>query len=567
MEEGYVIVDGYTDEPAGLGVPPYLDVYPRYVAGAIWSNLPSAQVIYFTIDEVRRSLDVFLKIASKAKAIIFIAGVSVPGKYLGGTPISLEELEFLSRVLEKPVKILGGPVAIFGIGKEGGRIAELPSRLGDSFDLVVRGDIELAVYRFIRERSLEKVDPYERRTDFGLIDMFAVKGAKIVLQHPNYSRNLIIELETFRGCPRAIVGGCSFCIEPLYGKVIFRSVKGIAAEVKALYSYGVKCFRLGRQTDIYSYMAHDTGKYEFPKPNPRAVELLFKSIRNAAPNLKVLHIDNANPGTLANHPTEARKITKIIVKYHTPGDVAALGVESADPKVIKLNNLKASPEESLEAVRIINEMGARRGYNGLPHLLPGINFVFGLIGETKETYILNYEFLKRILEEGLLVRRINLRQVLVFPRTRMWDVGTRVINRNKQYFKVFKEKIRKEIDLPMFRRVVPHGTILREVYTEAYEGKNTLARQIGSYPILVYIPDLLPLGKFIDVLVIDHGYRSVTGVPYPLNVNKSSRRLLEKLPGISQRTVAKILVRRPFKSLEDLRTLVREEQVLKWLRV
>ncbi|RLF02854.1 MAG: radical SAM protein [Thermoprotei archaeon] len=567
MEEGYVIVDGYTDEPAGLGVPPYLDVYPRYVAGAIWSNLPSAQVIYFTIDEVRRSLDVFLKIASKAKAIIFIAGVSVPGKYLGGTPISLEELEFLSRVLEKPVKILGGPVAIFGIGKEGGRIAELPSRLGDSFDLVVRGDIELAVYRFIRERSLEKVDPYERRTDFGLIDMFAVKGAKIVLQHPNYSRNLIIELETFRGCPRAIVGGCSFCIEPLYGKVIFRSVKGIAAEVKALYSYGVKCFRLGRQTDIYSYMAHDTGKYEFPKPNPRAVELLFKSIRNAAPNLKVLHIDNANPGTLANHPTEARKITKIIVKYHTPGDVAALGVESADPKVIKLNNLKASPEESLEAVRIINEMGARRGYNGLPHLLPGINFVFGLIGETKETYILNYEFLKRILEEGLLVRRINLRQVLVFPRTRMWDVGTRVINRNKQYFKVFKEKIRKEIDLPMFRRVVPRGTILREVYTEAYEGKNTLARQIGSYPILVYIPDLLPLGKFIDVLVIDHGYRSVTGVPYPLNVNKSSRRLLEKLPGISQRTVAKILVRRPFKSLEDLRTLVREEQVLKWLRV
>ncbi|RLE80867.1 MAG: radical SAM protein, partial [Thermoprotei archaeon] len=462
MEEGYVIVDGYTDEPAGLGVPPYLDVYPRYVAGAIWSNLPSAQVIYFTIDEVRRSLDVFLKIASKAKAIIFIAGVSVPGKYLGGTPISLEELEFLSRVLEKPVKILGGPVAIFGIGKEGGRIAELPSRLGDSFDLVVRGDIELAVYRFIRERSLEKVDPYERRTDFGLIDMFAVKGAKIVLQHPNYSRNLIIELETFRGCPRAIVGGCSFCIEPLYGKVIFRSVKGIAAEVKALYSYGVKCFRLGRQTDIYSYMAHDTGKYEFPKPNPRAVELLFKSIRNAAPNLKVLHIDNANPGTLANHPTEARKITKIIVKYHTPGDVAALGVESADPKVIKLNNLKASPEESLEAVRIINEMGARRGYNGLPHLLPGINFVFGLIGETKETYILNYEFLKRILEEGLLVRRINLRQVLVFPRTRMWDVGTRVINRNKQYFKVFKEKIRKEIDLPMFRRVVPRGTILRE---------------------------------------------------------------------------------------------------------
>jgi len=32
-----VIVDGYTDEPAGLGVPPYLDVYARYAAGAAFT--------------------------------------------------------------------------------------------------------------------------------------------------------------------------------------------------------------------------------------------------------------------------------------------------------------------------------------------------------------------------------------------------------------------------------------------------------------------------------------------------------------------------------------------------
>jgi radical SAM superfamily enzyme with C-terminal helix-hairpin-helix motif len=29
-----VIVDGYTDEPAALGVPPYLGPLPRYIAGA-----------------------------------------------------------------------------------------------------------------------------------------------------------------------------------------------------------------------------------------------------------------------------------------------------------------------------------------------------------------------------------------------------------------------------------------------------------------------------------------------------------------------------------------------------
>ena len=29
------ILDCYTDEPAGLGVPPYLGTYPRYVFGKI----------------------------------------------------------------------------------------------------------------------------------------------------------------------------------------------------------------------------------------------------------------------------------------------------------------------------------------------------------------------------------------------------------------------------------------------------------------------------------------------------------------------------------------------------
>jgi len=32
-----LIVDGYNDEPGGLGVPPYIDVYPRYIAGAAWA--------------------------------------------------------------------------------------------------------------------------------------------------------------------------------------------------------------------------------------------------------------------------------------------------------------------------------------------------------------------------------------------------------------------------------------------------------------------------------------------------------------------------------------------------
>jgi radical SAM superfamily enzyme with C-terminal helix-hairpin-helix motif len=58
-------------------------------------------------------------------------------------------------------------------------------------------------------------------------------------------------------------------------------------------------------------------------------------------------------------------------------------VESVDPVVIKKNNLKASADEVLEVVELFNNLGSRRGVNGLPELLPGLNFVFGLIGETK----------------------------------------------------------------------------------------------------------------------------------------------------------------------------------------
>jgi len=48
-----VLIDGYTDEPAGLGVPPYLGIYPRYAYGAVKKARKDAQVFYLTIDDLR----------------------------------------------------------------------------------------------------------------------------------------------------------------------------------------------------------------------------------------------------------------------------------------------------------------------------------------------------------------------------------------------------------------------------------------------------------------------------------------------------------------------------------
>ncbi len=272
-----VILDGYVDEPAGLGVPPYVDVYPRYVAGAIWSIEPGADIIYFTVDQARNNLDLFMKTAGKADVVVFIAGVVVPGKYLGGEPIKVEELLLWGNLLEKPIKVLGGPVARFGMGEEGGKIATPPSIFMNYFDLVVTGDVEIAVYHLMKERlKVEYVDPNIRRKDYTEISHFAVKGAKIVLQHPNYGFNLIAEIETFRGRPRRIVGGCSFCIEPQYGMVVFRPISDIVKEVEALYNLGVRHFRLGRQPDFYIYMSKQANEEEFPKPNPPAIRKLLE---------------------------------------------------------------------------------------------------------------------------------------------------------------------------------------------------------------------------------------------------------------------------------------------------
>ena len=561
-----VILDGYTDEPAGLGVPPYIDVYPRYVAGAIWDADPSARIAYFTVDRARRDVEGFLKLAGSADVVVFVAGVVVPGKYLGGEPIKKEELLLWSRLLERPIKVLGGPVARFGFGEEGGKIAVPPSAFEHEFDLLVSGDLELAVYELVREGlRVDRVDPEARRESYRDVGRFAIKGAKIVSQHPNYGYNLIAEIETFRGCPRRVVGGCSFCIEPQYGEVVFRPPEDVVKEVEALYRCGVRHFRLGRQPDFYVYMAERANEEEFPKPNPSAIERLLRGIRCVAPGLETLHIDNVNPGTVYHHPEESIEVTKVLIRYHTPGDVAAMGIESADPRVVKLNGLKVMPDEALEAIRLLNAYGAGRGWNGLPELLPGLNFVAGLVGETRETYRLNYEFLKRVLEEGLIVRRINIRQVLPLPGTRMWAIGDAVIKRNKRYFREFKRRIREEIDLPMLKRVVPKGTVLRRLYVEAYEGKNTLARQVGSYPLLVYVPDLMPSRTVFDCVVVDHGYRSVTGIPYPLDVNVASERLLSKVPHLSKREVAEILARRPFESLGELLSIIKDPRALRYL--
>jgi radical SAM superfamily enzyme with C-terminal helix-hairpin-helix motif len=249
------ILDGYVDEPTCLGVPPYIGPYPRYIAGAVWCYDKTARIFYVTIDQIRND-NTLLKTLSESDLIVVIAGMSVPGRYLSGFPASPNELiSFLSNI-HTPIKILTGPAARYGFGISGGKKVTDIRVVEDIFDGIADGDGEIIVSELLKNNlDINRIDTSLCRPNPTSIKEFAIRGASIVQQHPFFPDHLITEIETYRGCARSIVGGCSFCSEPSKGISSFRSIKDIIDEVQALYTTGIRHFRIGSQPSIFSYMS------------------------------------------------------------------------------------------------------------------------------------------------------------------------------------------------------------------------------------------------------------------------------------------------------------------------
>jgi radical SAM superfamily enzyme with C-terminal helix-hairpin-helix motif len=529
MRKTAIILDGYVDEPACLGVPPYISPYIRTVAGALISH--HYTVRYLTIDQLRKDPMQTVDL-NAADLMVMIAGVTVPGKYLGGTPATLTEIQQIGTMVRGPKKLIGGPIG-FGYAKEGGQPAV--RQVISGFDALLSGEPAIAL-----DNYLDGNDP-AGTLDYARTDLWSIAGSSIIGQHPDYPY-VMCELETARGCSHGLTGGCSFCTEPFYGMPRYRTVAAVSAEVVALHAAGGRHFRVGRQPDILAYGA---GAGEYPAPEPEKIEALFSAIRRAAPDLRTLHIDNTNPATIARHEDAAREALRAIIRHHTPGDVAAFGMETADPAVVAANNLKAQPDEVFRAIEIVNEDGWKRRDN-VPELLPGINFVCGLAGETENTYDLNEQFLDRVRTAGLSVRRVNIRQVMPFEGTRAYTENT--LGEHERRFRAFKEFVRNRIDLPMLQRVYPIGTVLKEVRVEI-SGALSFGRQMGSYPILVGIPVRLPERTVTDAVVVDWGMRSITALPAPLEINTLPAAAVKWLPGVGKKKVAAVIAKRPFKDL------------------
>ncbi len=524
-----VLIDGYIDDPAALGVPPYISPMIRAVAGAAVDA--GGEVTYLSVDMLRQGRQI-----PDADVTVLLSGNTVPGKYLRSMPMSLKEIrEYLPKM--KGWKLIGGSSAY--------------APEAEGFDFRIHKDLAASLYdgmtgKEVRER-FRTLDEWNR---------WMLLGADIVKEHQDFPQPLMVEIESYRGCHRYASGGCSFCIEPTKGRPLMRQPEDILAEAGRLRELGVCNIRVGGQTCIVSYGSEDFSS-GVPRPVPTKVRQLFEGLK--ALGFEHISVDNANPAVIATYPEESSEIIRILADNCSSGNVLALGLESADPAVREANNLNSTADQVLEAIRIINRYGAERGPTGLPKILPGLNIICGLEGETFETYGIDMDFLQRIVDEGLMVRRINIRQV----------IGSRRefhVKMNEKRFKKFKERVREDIDHPLLERMIPLGTVLTGVYAEIHDGNITFGRQPGSYPILVGIPYKVDLDRFYDVKITEWGFRSVTGITYPFNINTMPMSALSALPGIGKKRATALTLKRPFKDLEDLGRAIDDPKVIEGLR-
>ena len=535
---GWLILDGYEDEPAAFGVPPYVGFHIRYVCGVLEQH--KIDYTYMTIDQWRlTSQQEREDLLRTTEGFVCIAGAVVPGRYIRGTPISRKESTELIRLLPRDIPALFGGWAVRGWKQQGW----LPLR--SNLFLAVQ-DTDATLNQFLKNGTWK----HERRNAEEWTT-WAQLGAtsKAVTHHPDLGTDekkgpLTYEVEVYQGCVR-FKRGCKFCIEPKKGIPIWRTPDDIIREVKLAHDSGVQHVRLGGMTDTYTYMAEGVKELEYPIPNPEPIAQLLHGLREDD-RLGILHTDNGNPSIIAENIEPSTEITKTLVETLSDGAVLSFGLESADPSVHAANWLNCDAQQLKTALRLINQYGRRRGERGLPKLLPGLNFIAGLNGERPETYDMNLNLLRELRNEGLLLRRINIRQVE--------GEGFQEIPQSE--FKQFKSAVRETIDTPLLQELFPLGHVLRDVHWETHDGRTrlpvhlteehtgkhihgraglTFGRQIGAYPILIGVPYHIPLESSSNIMITGHGARSITGVEVGLDINSVTEKQLEAIPGIGKK--------------------------------
>ncbi|MCQ8773086.1 radical SAM protein [Streptomyces telluris] len=499
MTRPLVILDCYTVEPSGLGVPPYLSTYVRNAWSALAAARPGKDVRYLTIDDVRWCLagnrpavppplsdrltysttanrDQAVDLLRDAEAVVVIAGDKVPSVHLHAVNGFEQEI---SRAVAcvRGRRYLLGPLATYAVAGS--------AAYAGLFDAVHTHTITAAN---VTEGS-RTAAPYaqlgaERKGFDGLLGQMPWTP--------------IAEIELYRGCTRRSF--CTFCNEPVKSpQVLHRDVDDVLEEVEQLYTAGVRNFRLGQQTCFFSYRGRDA----------EAIRALLAGIRERCAELEVLHIDNADPLAVASR--SGQRIARTVAEFCTEGNCAPMGIESFDPVVIERNRLTCTPDILVRAVENVNDAGAERGPGGLPKLLPGLNLIYGLPGESHATHMANLRGLGRILDAGLLCHRTNVRRARAFPGTRLAEEA-HAIAASAEQFASWKADINHGWDEPMKQRVYRAGLRLPGLHSYFVDQDGTWFRRLGSYSIqVVEKGTAVPVATPADLVVTGHAPRVIYG--------------------------------------------------------
>ncbi|MFL2493459.1 MAG: hypothetical protein ACJ0HH_01745, partial [Candidatus Thalassarchaeum sp.] len=319
--EGWLVLDGYEDEPAAFGVPNYLGFHIRYICGVLESRgLPYT---YMTIDEWRMHYKGRLSDAQDRESLrsdlsgldgtVILAGAVVPGKYVRGTPISRKELDEVLSILPSPSSVLCGGWAIRHWRYDGW------TPLRSNLFCAVQ-DTDATLDHFISTGHWE----HRKRTPEQW-SRWALSGAssKAVSDHPDLKDErgdpgpLTYEIELYQGCVR-FKRGCRFCIEPKKGLPLWRSEDDVLDEIAAALDTGVANIRIGGATDIYTYKAEGVEELEYPIPNPDPIARVLHGAREDE-RLEILHVDNANPSIVAESIEPSTEITRTLLDTLSDG--------------------------------------------------------------------------------------------------------------------------------------------------------------------------------------------------------------------------------------------------------
>ena len=131
-------------------------------------------------------------------------------------------------------------------------------------------------------------------------------------------------------------------------------------------------------------------------------------------------------------------------------------------------------------------------------MLPGINIIYGLEGQTDKTLEINLESFEKILNSGNWIRRVFVRK-LTSPYGEQFDNYT---EQNLAEFAMWQSMINNNFSIPMLRQVFPDGLEIKHLRMEMYDGKDSILRQMATCPVRVIIENKkLVLDNFYTVKV------------------------------------------------------------------